>query len=181
MLKKLRELQMSRALASLYGNASDTQKFMYGRVLRADEDWTALLLVHPNGNYDGIVCLSTDRVYRVETGGRYGEKMRRLLQFDPVQMNVALEGGDPVAATLALARDTGKIVSLELEDSGLDDVSGFVDSMSGWFCTIRSVNEYGEPEGTSTVALNSVTRVACDTEDEQRLLRLYNAIQSEEM
>ena len=178
MLKKLRELQKTRAMAALYSNASDTQKFMFGWVLRADEDWTAVLLAHPNGDFDGVVCLPTSHLYRVDEGGRYGEKMRRLLKFDPARFSVKLEGENLAAATLELARDTGKIVSLELEESGLNDVTGFVESADGNACAIRQVDEYGFPDGTSTVALDSVTQISCDTEDEQRILRLYQAIQS---
>lgn len=80
MLRRLQQAMVTGEYLMLYMDPGDTGKFCYGRVLAADEDFAALYLIAPDGAYDGLLVKETGSVQRIESGGQYDAKMRKLMQ-----------------------------------------------------------------------------------------------------
>ena len=74
---------------------------------------------------------------------------------------------------LLLAKDKNWIVSIELLDSGYDDVVGFVEIVSNDLCEINQIDSYGYYDGVSSIKLCEITQISCNSTDEQLLLKLW--------
>ena len=69
------------AYVSVYGDPMEVAKFKFGKFLCVGDFRTVMLLVSPNGDYDGIVVNNTEDVFRVDSCGHYHEKMGKLINF----------------------------------------------------------------------------------------------------
>lgn len=159
----------------LYTERDAPGGFAYGRLLAVSGPHFALYLVSPDGAFDGVLVEGIDRVLRVEAGGLYQEKMERLCRFASLPPFPQALEGDLVAAVLAAARKMGKIVSVEVDESGEDDFAGFVAEPQNGLCRFLRVDEYGMEDGEAFVRPADVTRVVCASGDEERRLRLWQA------
>ena len=83
-------------------------------------------------------------------------------------------GEDSFQAPLSYGQEAGKIVSLELLSSGYNDLQGFVKEVAKDHCVLRQIEEYGEEDGTSIVELSGITRINCDSFEEQKLLLMHH-------
>ncbi len=161
---------------AVYGNLSDTSKFMFGKLLCVNETRFAMLLISPNGDYDGIVVNDTDDVFRIDCSGRYHDKMAKLNNLcmeciklpyiDPSYIDLSI---------LSFAKETRSLVSIELRDSGVVDVVGFIENVDEESCQIHVVDEYGYDDGCTFVDMNNISQIALGSEDEQRIMKLYRA------
>ena len=64
------------------------------------------------------------------------------------------------------------IVSVELNNSGIDDVVGTVEEINDGICKILTVDEYGEKDGVAYFIINEVSQLCFESSDEQRLSEL---------
>lgn len=161
---------------AIYDNYDDTSKFKFGTLLCVDEMHFALAAVSPNGDYDGIIVDETADVFRVDSSGNYHNKMAKLIQIHKDHMDIpTLKQGAIVESLLRFALDAKKPISLELNASGIKDITGFIEDISECVCKIRAIDEYGFDDGCSYVDMDSITQATFDSEDERRIMRLYNA------
>lgn len=175
MLRILKELCLSKKTASIYTNYNTPTKFYYGVVLAVNDEEIAIYMISTDGKDDGIVAQSIDDVIRVELDGLYEEKMRKLCSINPpIDFDVTLDNNNIIKSLLDLALETKKIVSIELVDSGYDDVVGFVDEIDNGRCKIKVIDEYGYEDGYSYFLIKDVTQVSYATETEKRILNLWD-------
>ena len=66
-------------------------------------------------------------------------------------------------------------MSIELRDSGIVDVVGFIENVADEVCQIHVVDEYGYDDGCTFVDMSSISQIALGSEDEQRIMKLYCA------
>ena len=64
------------------------------------------------------------------------------------------------------------IISIELLDSGIYDIIGFVEEISGNICKIGQVNDDGQSDGVTYIRIQDITQISADSLDERRILRL---------
>lgn len=176
MYNTMKRLCDEGTFVSVYDNLSDTSRFKFGKFLCVNEDRFAMLLISPNGDYDGIVVDDTDDVFRIGSCGRYHDKMAKLSSL--CMESIKLPCIDPSCIDLSIlsfAKETRSIVSIELRDSGFVDVVGFIESVAGECCQIHVVDEYGYDDGCTFVDMSSISQIALGSEDEQRITKLYRA------
>ena len=175
MIDVLKELYRNKTLASLYTGFDETDKFTFGYVSAADKDWTAIHMISPDGFDDGIHVTRTDMVISADIGGLYGEKMNKLIDGNPVAVydfyDKDGENGIMLSALL-YAKNEKYIVSLELVDSGIVDITGFIDGINDGMCRINVIDEYGAADGVSYVPVENITIVTFRSADEKRLEKL---------
>ncbi|MDE6150304.1 MAG: hypothetical protein K2F81_09505 [Ruminococcus sp.] len=175
MLKVLTDLCLSKKTASIYVNNNQPTKFYYGTVLSVSADEIAIDMLLPSGGNDGIVANKVHKVYRVDTDGQYDEKMKKLCTLNTYQpFNGSLDNNNIIQSLLLLALETKKIVSIELLDSGFDDVSGFIEQIEDGQCKIKEIDEYGYEDGYAYVEIKNITQVTYQSEYEKRILNLWN-------
>lgn len=174
MRKLLENICTNGTFASVYTNSENTERFQYGRILAVNDARYAMVLVSPDGDYDGIISGFTREIFRVSIEDQYHEKMQKMMALSKTSFFLPLIDSNRIDRSLLLAAQKhGKIVSLELKDSGIGDVTGFVEDVSGTVCRIHEIDEYGRDDGHSYVELESISHISLDTDDEQRILRLY--------
>ena len=76
---------------------------------------------------------------------------------------------------LILAKDSMKIVSLELLESGYSDVTGFVTNVENSLCTLKQVDTFGVEDGVSFVNMNDITQISYSSNDEITIYELWKA------
>lgn len=174
MLEILSDLCKSKKLASIYIKNNNPNKFYYGTVLSLNDKEIAIDMMSTNGGNDGIVVNKAENVYRVETDGQYDEKMKKLCRLNPYHPFEGNWDNDNIRMSLlSLSMETNKIVSIELLDSGYDDVVGFIDKIENGQCRIKQIDEYGYEDGYTYVMLNDITQVTYQSEYEKRIMNLW--------
>lgn len=176
MIRIMNEACEGGKVISLYINEDDSSKFIFGRIICVGKEHIAIGLISPMGNYDGFLAVQTERVLRLEMDDQYSLSMQKLyLHNEILYVDLSAYGENIIESLLLYAMEQGKIVQLELCDSGRDDVAGFIEMIDDSLCKIKQVSIYGEKDGYSFVPIHNITRVYCDSEDEQKLLKLYKA------
>ena len=67
------------------------------------------------------------------------------------------------------------VVTIELWDSGLDDVQGFVGAVGDKTVTIRQLDDGGKSGGEIEILPEAITALMCDEENGQALKILWEA------
>lgn len=175
MLELLREKYKSSEYLSIYTNSDNTQSFHFGKIISVNKNETAIEMLSPKGEYDGIMVLSTDLIYRIETDGLYSEKMRKLYSLNEPLPSFDIDCKRIKQEILELSMKHKKVVSIELENSGINDVVGIAKSVDNTLCCIKVIDDYGMQDGITYVNFNSITKICFDSQDEQIILELWQA------
>jgi len=174
MLRILKELFDSKELASFYSNYEKTDSFHVGTVLAVNDEEIALKLISPYGEDDGVEVFNVEDIFRVETEGKYLEKIKKLCTDSSVlEFNEKIDENSIIESILKIACDKKEMVSVELIDSGYTEIQGFVESADGDECKFRQVDDYGYEDGLVYVKTGNVTQVSYAREDEKRVLKLW--------
>ncbi len=155
----------------------DPDKFIYGRILACNDTFTLLVLASPEGKYDGLAMIETDDITRIEYGGDYAARMSRLMNEDEINASVPVnEHGFKdeciCEQMLGLSRDTRSVVSIEIQDSGYDNVTGIVKSVDGDCVIVDIYDTYGKPDGAALLSMEDITEIALGGDREAAIKRL---------
>lgn len=107
--------------------------------------------------------------------GQYDEKMKKLCpNFDDLisKTPIDFENGNALFSIMLEALRTGKPISVELLDSGVDSVIGQVTAVNEKICTVRQIDEYGCYDGIAYVNVPDITQVSYASADNSILLLL---------
>lgn len=174
MLKILYELCSERKAASIYTDDNYMNKFHFGFVLAVNEKEFAIQMITPDGEDDGIKVMRVDYVFRVNVNGQYEEKMKKLCQNNiRNSYDLLIDNNDIKKSVIQYAFRQNQLVSIELIDSGYNDVVGFIESIDNNGCSIEQVDEFGYSDGISYINLEDITQVNLATQDEKRITKLW--------
>ena len=157
---------------SVYANHDDPSAFIYGRILAADDDNFVMYCISQDGEYDGLALKRTDSVSRIEVDGQYHAKMQKLIDKNLPEAEFEFTKDRLVQSVMEYACRKDCVVSVEIQNSGYDDIEGFVSKTTEDYCYIKQVDVFGFSDGTAVVKYDSVTRISCDGITERRLGRL---------
>lgn len=170
MINILNRIERNRWV-SIYQDGSDS--FMYGRILAFNETDTAVLLVSRRGGFDGIMVVRTDSITKIEYGGMYEQRMSRLLKEDELaEYAVTLSDENICEQVLGLSAKARSVVSLELCDSGYDDITGVVESVEDGIVCVQVIDVYGCPDGKALALLDDITQISYLGEKEAAITEL---------
>ncbi len=172
MKEKLLELQKQNKNISIYC-CEDIDKFLYGKLLSVNDYEFALLMYTPSGLYDGIIVKRIEEITRIEYDGQYEKKMQKILSQIIDTENYYIDDLQITSSILKLSLKLSKIVSIELLNSGYDNIVGFVDEIHNNKCTIKLIDEYGYEDGYCCSVIDDITQVMFDGEKESLILKLW--------
>lgn len=173
MIRTIKKLCLSDENVCLYSNSEDISGFTFGRFIACDDSFFAFEMVTPNGNPDGVLVKEIDKVYRVEKNSKYCRKMEIIMEACKCQMpDYSIDDHDVVGSIMEKAQSTKRVVSIELLNSGKEDIVGFVENLTTEQYVIRQYDEYGEEDGISYIKKEDISQISFDSEDEIRLLRI---------
>ena len=146
-------------LLSIY--QGDSEKFLYGKIIVFNETEVAIYLISPVGKYDGLVIVKTDSITRIEYGGPYDERMRKLIDDKELNaFNHTLSNNSICEQILGLSARTQSIVSVEILDSGCDDITGIVETIEDDCVCIKIVDVYGNYAGNAWAIIEDITQIS---------------------
>lgn len=178
MINILLELYQTQEPACIYTDCNDTSKFHFGMVTAINKKEIAIHMISPEGDDDGIIMMNVENVLRVEKNSKYIEKMKKLCCDKTIPIYDLLIQKDNIQmATLLFAFNNKQILSIELLNSGYNDVVGYIESIDKDRCQIKQIDEYGDCDGISYIRIEDITKIAFLTQDEKRIMRLVNANQ----
>lgn len=170
MLNKLQMLCKEHKFVSLHTNPNDSSKFIFGKLMCVNNDEYALYMISPNGDYDGIVIKQINDILYMEIESQYINKMIKLYSLDLLPgQDVIFDEANIKVSMLNHATNTKKIVSLEINYSGCDDIVGYVKNINQTLCQIQQLDSYGKEDGYAFVEIDNITQISYDSKDEQRI------------
>lgn len=174
MIKELLKLHSEKSKASIYTNTNEPDKFHYGTVIAVDDKEIAVQMISPDGDDDGVSVMSVDNVFRVEVGGQYAEKMYKLCSGRTIRAYELPKCDDGIfMSALLYALAEKEVVSIELIDSGYNDIVGIPETIDSDECSVRQIDEYGYEDGFSFISVSDITKLSFATDAEKRIMRLW--------
>lgn len=178
MIELLRKFCEEDTFISLYTNQTDSDAFTFCKAVFTNDEFSVVLMVHPNGSFDGIQMLHNDLILRIETDDRYIKKMEILRQAHPwEEPNLSALAKCTPKAMLCYLMEAKRICSVEILDSGTQDAFGFVESIKGDTCKLALLDQYGYEDGVCYLPIPHLTRIAFGSEEHRILETLWNARQ----
>lgn len=179
----LEKIKSQNKKVSMYGNNANTSSFMYGSIMSVSESQVLLYLISPSGDFDGFILKDIDDIYRLEIDDQYSEQMQRKIKSDllppyPADL-ICDKPEDLTMRMLKYVNQEDKLVSIELLNSGIIDVIGFVLEINKGVCTIQQIDENGNKDGITYIHSQDITQISADSSDEVRLYKMWKEKTSE--
>lgn len=142
MMEVIEELFKNKEYVSLYTNYEESSKFCYGKIIDFDNNNFVFLMISPDGNYDGLLVKQISDVIRINKSDKYNARMQQLTNFNDINNCLSdYEKSDNVLqSVLLMSKNNNKIVSIELNNSGFDDIVGIVANITDSVCEIRQID-----------------------------------------
>lgn len=162
-MKKVIKSLDANQVVSLYDNKIDTAGYYCGKVQYSDDSYVLLSHFNQSGMYSGYILLKTDNVYRVDRYGQYENKIEYLASINHDQHKKIKIIDNAIKGILQYACDEKLIIVIELCGSDMDDLIGFVSSLDDNILTLDCCDDYGRQNGTSSIYIDDITAIKCDT------------------
>lgn len=142
------------------------ETFVVGQLVWMNKQWFLVRCISASGKWDGLALYLLSDIVAVHTDGEYIRKITYLLHYrkDPLP-SIPEIGAHALADFFKFAKETHKMVGLELYMSGCRDAIGFIISFDNHMLCIQQVDEYGKPDGISFIDDDAITRCFIDDED----------------
>ena len=161
-------------VALVYTNLEQTEKFSAGIISGIFDNEIILGHFLPNGKYDGYVAKRIIDIYKVEVDSKYVVKITNLSKGNTAKHDkIRRTNENGFMTLLTYAYESKNVVSIEMFESGNNDAQGFVEKISGDFCTISLLDEYGENDGAAILNIVNISHLSCNGDDEITLKVLY--------
>ena len=152
---------------------TDANKYSVGYLTDADGDFIRMERIDPYGNPDGVGCQRIASITKIETETKYEKDIELLFLHKGHSKKPVNRREDVLGSVLAEIQRGGNICSVELFDSGCDDITGFLKENTDGHLFFETVNEFGEPDGTATIERDAVSCVCYGSTDEEKLQTLF--------
>ena len=164
----------------IYSDFNDMNKFDAGKIVRIFEKEVLLAHYLPNGNYDGFKVIAIENIVKIEMNSLYSNKIKLLAQYHNTKhetINRFEKNG--FLTLLRYAKEFGKVVSVEMMDSGRNDIIGFVTRFDEKNCLFDQVDDYGNVDGQAIIDVSDISYLACDGDDENTI-QIMNKLKKQE-
>ena len=179
MINLLKKLCFEQKYICIYTNYSDVSKFIYGKLLFVNDYHVVIYSISPFGKYDGIILKDVNDIFRIEIDGQYATMMNYLINDSELPLcNIQIFNDDAVSSLIKFAAKELKIIAIELNKSGYNDIIGFVQNYNEYICEVKQVDSYGCIDGYSIIKIEDISQISYDSIDEQHLFNLYLCRQS---
>ena len=157
---------------ALYCNIDSPRAFLAGWVEAVSGEHVVLRHLSPEGRYDGFVLKYMESIFRVDTEGRYIERLSYLFnargqQFPNRLIGEHDENSNLIVEILHGAAREELMATIEI---AADDVeNGLVKEVGFETMTLEVYDHYGAIDREATIHLESISEVRVDSERLQSL------------
>lgn len=171
----LRNSFSSQDWCCIYSDPNNAQRFIYGVIYAFDDNFCAIRMRAPSGEEDGILAKPIHTIFRIETNSQYCRKMQILSACVSEVAPPKIDTQDGIISSLLKhAMREKALVSIELNDSGCDDIIGIPINVSYENCIVMQYDNYGKRDGMSNIDINAITQLCYNSSSEQIISRLLN-------
>ena len=168
------EAKSNKELVAVYTNTNATDKFSVGFVQDINEQEVLLAGIGTSGQYDGYYARTIDSIYRIQQRGNYLDKILYLYTLQQQKhQEIPKKDNNLFKRLLQYALENHLVVTIELLDSGYNDIIGFVKEINEEMVCIHKIDDYGKKDGISYTYLSALSALFCDSEDEANLKLLF--------
>ncbi len=171
----LKKYAINNEYVSVYTNDEYPNKFMFGKIIAANDEFFAIAEFAPNGSKDGLSVMLNEKIIKIGSDSEYTKKMEKLIALnEKASSDYVVSEADPILEVLSSSLEKHEVVSIELISSGYYDAIGIVTQIDNDICTIRQISEYGSYDGIVSFCIYDITKITIGSEDERITQVLYN-------
>lgn len=167
-------------MVSVYSNRYQPEKCSVGFVEAVTNEHFFIKHVSPVGTDDGYIVRRMSDVFRVDFGGEYEKRLNLLYTLQNQQHQNFFDrkpakSSNLFRESLIVAKKKNLIVSVCIDETeNQENVVGFVKDINSEGATISRISLNGLDDGESTLILDDVIKIDCDSLDERTLKILYS-------
>ena len=151
----------------IYSNINNLSKFDAGRIIHVFQNEVLYAHYLPNGKYDGYRVIANENIVKVEMNSLYSQKIQTLVKYHKTKHDDIVKVEDNgFISLLNYAKDFNKVVTVELVDSGRNDIIGYVNKIEDETCFFDQRDDFGNMDGQAIVDISDITYISCDGDDE---------------
>lgn len=171
MINKLNKLLKTKTMCEIYADTNNTDKFIVGYVSGVDDEFCLITNFDYYGNYDGIICLTNNDIYRIQTNTRYITAIKKLMGKKNNLIVQSLPAKDILNTVINQLANSKSICQIELCDSEFVTLSGIIktyDCQRG-IVELELIDDYGDSDGETIIDVQTVNLITYDSLDTKRL------------
>ena len=147
-----------KGLICIYTNQENTDKFIVGSIEFCNDEKVLVHCYDPDGHDDGYIAFYISSIFLVEINNAYIHDMSKKIKRESSEV-LKKQTSDVFLTLLNYAYENHRIVSIQLFNSGFDDIVGYVLSIDDEAAQFDYINEDGEINGQSICRLSAITSV----------------------
>jgi hypothetical protein len=168
----LQKAKDSENLVALYSNVENPRAFLAGWVESVSNEHVVLRHLSPEGRYDGYVLKYIESIFRVDTEGRYIERLSFLFnarkqEFPARWLPQTDAEANLIPEVLAAAQAAELMVTVEIAAEDIEH--GAVRDIGFDTVTLEVFDHYGAIDREATIHLEAISEVRVDSERLQSL------------
>ncbi len=172
----LNNIKKGKKVASIFTDMDNTDKCSTGFIGNVSDDFVVIKHISPSGKYDGFLLKSMEKIYRVDFNGEYENRVQYLYRLqNQNHKEIAEKYSSLILDIIDFAEKNSVVISLELYNSGHDDIQGYIKDVDNERLEIRRLDDSGKEDGISMVNISDITYISCDTENEIVLDLLFKS------
>ena len=176
-MKSVLESAKQKGYVCVYDHPDDPSSFCVGRVIGVDERHALLQCLDADGRDDGWTLKPIEQVYAVEEDTAYLSRLALLARRFEHSSPLEAEDGSMLEAMVRHVLKERACVSIELHESGVFDMQGYVVRADGGILHIRQLSDDGADNGVAHIRMDAITRADWGS-DRERRLEFLSALQS---
>jgi len=147
-------------------DSGDPESFVIGRLVYFDRDWILMQDLSPAGRWNGLALYMRSDIVAVNQFTKYIQRILTLVECrnerEPI---VPFLSDNPLISLLHYAKNSKRIVGLELHASGYRDVNGTIDKLVHNTLYMNQIDEFGHADGKTYLSVDAITRCFLDDEE----------------
>lgn len=166
-------------MVSVYSSHIEPDKCSIGYIDLISSEHFIMKHVTPDGKSDGYIVRKIEDVFRVDFNGEYEKNLELLYRLQKQQhqqfvKNNKIEEINLFEETLIFAQKNNLVVTICIDETeNQDDIVGFVKNINVQGVTISRISLNGLEDGETSVFIEHIIKIDCDTIDEKKYMLLF--------
>lgn len=174
MFNKLKQILHNGKLCEIYADFNNIDKFMVGYIKDMDDDFCLILCVNFYGEFDGIVCLAHDQIFKVQTDTRYLKAIENLMEHRKEYDFSTNAQGSILQLFMQEVAEKKRVCRIELCESDAALMFCTIDNidLQGGIVNFTALDEYGIADGEAYADITAISLIEFDSLDTKRIEKL---------
>ena len=157
----------------LYEIYTDTNDDSYdvGVFITQDKENIVFQSVNVNGFDDGLLLLKKDDIHKVQFNTPYTISIQKLMEYLYRKIkykNIKFKKDNLMTDFLNFAKTNGSIVGIELNNSGVVNMMGFIEELSDEYITTLELDIDGSTIGNGQARISDINKISIDAFKHQK-------------